>query len=29
MSVLYFYADPRSSYNYIIDDNERLKEIII
>lgn len=29
MSVLYFYADPRSSYNYITDDNERLKEIII
>lgn len=29
MSVLYFYSDPRSSYNYIIDDNERLKEIII
>lgn len=28
MSVLYFYADPRSSYNYIIDDKERLKEII-
>ena len=29
MSVLYFYADPRSSYNYITDDNERLKEILI
>ena len=28
MSVLYFYADPRSTYNYIIDDEERLKAII-
>lgn len=29
MSVLYFYTDPRSSYNYIIDDEERLKEIML
>lgn len=29
MSVLYFYADPRSSYSYITDDDQRLKEIII
>ena len=29
MSVLYFYTDPRSSYSYITDDQERLKEIII
>lgn len=28
MSVLYFYADPRSTYNYIIDDEERLQAII-
>lgn len=28
MSVLYFYADPRSTYNYIVDDEERLKAII-
>ena len=28
-SVIYFYADPRSSYSYIIDDQERLNEIII
>ena len=28
MSVLYFYADPRSSYSYILDDEERLKAII-
>ena len=28
LSVIYFYADPRSSYSYIIDDEERLKEII-
>lgn len=27
-SVIYFLADPRSSYNYILDDKERLKEII-
>lgn len=29
MSVLYFYADPRSSYNYILDDKDRLAEIIL
>lgn len=28
MSVLYFLVDPRSSYNYIIDENDRLQEII-
>ena len=28
MSILYFYADPRSSYSYILDDEERLKAII-
>ena len=28
-SVIYFYADPRSSYSYIIDDQERLNEIIV
>ena len=28
LSVIYFYSDPRSSYSYIIDDKERLKEII-
>lgn len=28
MSVLYFYADPRSTYNYIVDDEERLQAII-
>ena len=28
MSVLYFYADPRSTYNYIVDDDERLQAII-
>lgn len=27
LSIIYFYADPRSTYNYIIDDKERLKEI--
>lgn len=27
MSILYFYADPRSAYSYIIDDDERLSEI--
>lgn len=27
-SVIYFYADPRSSYSYITDDQERLNEII-
>jgi uncharacterized protein YoxC len=29
LSVLYFLVDPRSSYNYMLDDKERLKEIII
>lgn len=29
MSILYFYADPRSSYSYITDDKERLKEIAL
>lgn len=29
LAVIYFMADPRSSYNYIIDDEERLKEIIM
>ena len=29
LSVIYFYADPRSSYNYITNDEERLKEIIV
>ena len=29
VSVLYHYADPRSTYNYIVDDEERLKEIIV
>ena len=28
MSVIYFLVDPRSSYNYIIDEDERLKAII-
>ena len=28
MSIIYFLADPRSSYNYIIDEDERLKAII-
>ena len=28
MSIIYFLADPRSSYNYIIDEGERLKTII-
>ena len=28
MSVIYFYADPRSSYSYIIDDELRLNAII-
>lgn len=28
MSVIYFLADPRSSYNYIINEEERLKAII-
>lgn len=29
LSVIYFYADPRSSYNYITNDEDRLKEIIV
>ena len=28
LSVLYFYIDPRSSYSYITDDDERLQAII-
>lgn len=28
LSVVYFMADPRSSYNYIVDEKERLKAII-
>ena len=28
MSIIYFLVDPRSSYNYIIDEDERLKAII-
>lgn len=28
LSIVYFMADPRSSYNYIMDDNTRLKEIL-
>lgn len=28
MSIIYFYADPRSSYSYITNDNERLQAII-
>ena len=28
MSVVYFYVDPRSSYNYITDDEDRLQAII-
>lgn len=28
-SIIYFLADPRSSYSYIIDEKERLKEILI
>lgn len=28
LSLIYHYADPRSSYSYIIDDDERLAEII-
>lgn len=28
MSIIYFYADPRSSYSYIINDNDRLQAII-
>lgn len=29
LSIIYFYIDPRSSYSYIVDDKERLKEILI
>ena len=29
MSYMYFMIDPRSTYNYIIDDNERSEQIII
>lgn len=29
MSIIYFLVDPRSSYNYILDEGERLNEIII
>lgn len=29
LSIIYFMADPRSSYNYILDEKERLKEIIV
>jgi uncharacterized protein YoxC len=28
MSILYFMVDPRSSYNYIIDDDDRFKAIL-
>lgn len=28
MSFIYHYADPRSTYAYIVDDDERLEEII-
>lgn len=28
LSVIYFLVDPRSTYNYILDEKERLKEII-
>lgn len=28
MSILYFLVDPRSSYNYILDEDDRLQEII-
>lgn len=28
MSIIYFYADPRSNYNYITDNTERLQAII-
>ena len=28
LSVIYHYADPRSSYSYVIDDDERLQEIV-
>lgn len=29
LSIIYFMADPRSSYSYIIDEKDRLKEILI
>lgn len=29
MSIMYFLVDPRSSYTYITDEDERLKEILI
>ena len=29
ISVIYHYADPRSSYSYIVDDDDRLSEIIL
>jgi uncharacterized protein YoxC len=29
LSVIYFMADPRSSYNYLTDEKDRLKEIIL
>lgn len=29
MSIMYFLVDPRSSYTYIIDEKDRLKEILI
>lgn len=29
MSILYFLVDPRSSYAYILDEKERLKEILV
>lgn len=29
MSIMYFLVDPRSSYSYIIDEEERLKEILL
>lgn len=29
MSIIYFLVDPRSSYNYILNEEERLNEIII
>lgn len=28
VSIIYHYTDPRSSYNYIIDDQERLQQIL-
>lgn len=29
LSIIYFMADPRSSYNYILDEEERLKTILV